>query len=180
MCCGSCPLTVAVCSQRRTVLFACALLGGDGRGDDKSETVEAQGPRCVLLVWDWLPCVWPLVLLLLPLFVLLFFLWGPLLGLSSSHHPFLVPSASCTSSTPAPQLHTYTAYTPIPTLQCDVVLAVIDSLIPHPLPSSHHPSTSLHLGGPLLKTATHCSLPAPHTRRDTILPTDATLFHTRP
>ena len=30
----------------------------------------------------------------------------------------------------------------IPTLQCDVVLAVIDSLIPHPLPSSHHPSPS--------------------------------------
>ena len=73
------------------------------------------------------------------LLVLLFFLWGPLLGLSPSHHPFLVPSASYTSSTPAPQLHTYTAYTPIPTLQCDVVLAVIDSLIPHPLPSSHHP-----------------------------------------
>ena len=116
-----------------------ALLGGDGRGDDKSQTVEAQGPRCVLLVWDWLPCVWPLVLLLC-LLVLLFFLWGPLLGLSSSHHPFLVPSASCTSSTPAPQLHAYTAYTLIPTLQCDVVLAVIDSLIPIPCPRHTIPS----------------------------------------
>ena len=52
----------------------------------------------------------------------------PLLGPQCQLHILY----SCPS---APHLHRLHS---IPTLQCDVALAVIDSLIPHPPPSSHH------------------------------------------